>query len=251
MPSLSWDHDPVRKRCFDTLQQGLDGIVVSGAWPAGSHEQCVGQLLILGERRFERRQLILVPAGMNDSKLGQVQIDGQAPEPVQRLGVAGAVLLYLGEEGGMLSVVLWRVRAQVGAGVFRVGRRPGQGVELVVAEHGERVALLDHGACDLQGFPLPRTTVDEVADKDHLPLRMAVDALAFDITHALEQAAQLPGLAMDIADDVVAGGGQRWTAWHWRLPSWLMGFSHPLAIVCIPAYQGNKPLLGGARATAR
>jgi hypothetical protein len=64
--------------------------------------------------------------------------------------------------------------------------------------------LFDHTRSDPKRLSLLWATVDEIADEDHLSLRMTIEPMVSDIVHPAQQPVQLGRLAMDVADDVVA-----------------------------------------------
>lgn len=66
----------------------------------------------------------------------------------------------------------------VPAHLTRTERRiwPGDGVELVIAEHATRRAGLDHRPHDGEGFKLMRLPVDQIADEDGDARRMTPHA---------------------------------------------------------------------------
>lgn len=108
----------------------------------------------------------------------------------------------LGQEGLVLVIVLLAARTQVLAVVVRIGRRPGDGVELVIAHDGLRSAGVDHVSDDLQGSELPRSPVDQVTDEHYGSRRMPPRPAALTVPHLLEQGFQSFSVAVNVADYV-------------------------------------------------
>ena len=79
----------------------------------------------------------------------------------------------------------------------------GQSVEFVIAHDGQGKAGVDHGPDDLKGFSDLRASVNEVAQKDSLPLGVLVDALVLGVAECREELYKLAGMPVDVSDEVV------------------------------------------------
>jgi hypothetical protein len=79
----------------------------------------------------------------------------------------------------------------------------GEGVEFVVAHHGQGRAGIDHTADDRESLSDGGPAVDEVTEKDRLPPWMAVDAVAAGVAEHLEQSHEGARVAVNVADEVV------------------------------------------------
>ena len=82
-------------------------------------------------------------------------------------------------------------------------RVPGDGIEFVVAHHGQRSARFHHGADQFHRAPLRWPAVDEVADENGRSLAVAPGAVRGRVIHFSQQRFQRFGVAVEIADDVV------------------------------------------------
>ena len=111
---------------------------------------------------------------MDDPQAIEIKPERQRPKPVEVGGQFARRDLPHGL--GMLVGVLLVVRPEVFARFAGVGRVESQGVELVVAHHGEGSAGLHHGPDDLESFPDLGAAIDEVAEEDRLPVGVAIDA---------------------------------------------------------------------------
>ena len=105
----------------------------------------------------------------------------------------------------MLRLILGGVRPQELTWVLRMLGVVGDRVELVVAHDDLGTSAVHHGPDDLENPQLPRSSVDEIADEHHTPLRVLVRAgtCVGRITELAEEPLQLRGAAVDVADDVV------------------------------------------------
>ena len=81
----------------------------------------------------------------------------------------------------------------------------GQSVEFVIAHDGQGTTRVDHGPDDLKGFSDLRASVNEVAQKDSLPLGVLVDALVLGVAECREELYKLAGMPVDVSDEVVHG----------------------------------------------
>ena len=66
------------------------------------------------------------------------------------------------------------------------------------------LAVVDHRMHQVQCLADVRPTVDDVAEKDHLPARMTPDTALQAIAQLIQQPRQRMATAVDIADQVVA-----------------------------------------------
>ena len=140
---------------------------------------------------------------MDDSEAVEIEPERQRPEPVEvrsqfvgrelphRLGMLVAVLLVVGPEVPARFVWIWGVE--------------GKGVEFMIAHHCESRPGVDHRADKLKGFPDLGASVNEVAQKDSLPLGVLVDALVLGIAECREEVYKLAGMPVDVSDEVVHG----------------------------------------------
>ena len=83
-----------------------------------------------------------------------------------------------------------------------IGRRPGNGVKLVIAKNAARRASIDHPPHDIDGRHLARAAIDEVANENRGALRVTPRTLRFAIAEHFEQAEEFFGMPVDVADDV-------------------------------------------------
>jgi len=81
----------------------------------------------------------------------------------------------------------------------------GQSAEFVIAHDGQGKAGIDHGPNDLKGFSDLRASVNEVAQKNSLPLVVLVDALVLGVAECREEFYKLAGMPVDVSDEVVHG----------------------------------------------
>ena len=100
------------------------------------------------------------------------------------------------------------------------GRR---GEQLVVADDGECVALLHHGANEAKNSRDFGTTVDEVANEDRLSLTMfpwtvELVGIAAFVAELLQQADEEAVFAVNVADDFEAGESWRRNSWFHSKP---------------------------------
>lgn len=61
---------------------------------------------------------------------------------------------------------------------------------------------LDHRPHDIDCFQLARPAIDQIADENRLSLGMLPNPVDPAIAENFEEAEKLPGLPMDIADDI-------------------------------------------------
>ena len=95
--------------------------------------------------------------------------------------------------------------SEILAWLIGIGCVIGQSVEFVIAHDGQGKAGVDHGPNDLKGFSDLRASVDEVAQKDSLPLGVLVDALVLGVAECREEVYKLAGMPVDVSDEVVHG----------------------------------------------
>ena len=79
-----------------------------------------------------------------------------------------------------------------------------QGVVFVIAHHDQRFAGIDHAAGQLHRQADARTTINDIAEKDDLAGRVAIDAIDDVIAERLQQRRQSSAAAVYIADKVIA-----------------------------------------------
>lgn len=78
-----------------------------------------------------------------------------------------------------------------------------QGIELVIAHHGQSGSLLDHRPDDLEHLANLRSTIDEIANENHLPRSVAIHFLGLLVAQQFEQPHQLVSMPVNVADQVV------------------------------------------------
>ena len=98
-----------------------------------------------------------------------------------------------------------------------------RGEQLVVADDGECVALLHHGANEAKNSRDFGTTVDEVANEDRLSLTMfpwtvELVGIAAFVAELLQQADEEAVFAVNVADDFEAGESWRRNSWFHSKP---------------------------------
>jgi hypothetical protein len=81
--------------------------------------------------------------------------------------------------------------------------RPPDGIELVIAHHRICRTGVAHGANHPQHLALFRTTVNEIADKDHPPRRMPEHAVDIGISEPLQQPVQRIGMTVNVANEII------------------------------------------------
>lgn len=107
----------------------------------------------------------------------------------------------------MLAEILRRVRAAPVA--VLVTGRPRYGVELVVAEHHQRSPGVGHRPGDREHLDLLGPAVDEITNEHDRALRVPRRTVALRLAEPGQQAAEVTGMTMDIANHVVRGHGER------------------------------------------
>ncbi len=135
---------------------------------------------------------------MNDPEAIEVEPQWQRPEPSE-VGpqFTGRDLPH---SLGVLVRVLLVVRPQVLPRLFRVWGMKSKGIEFVVTHNSESSPGIDHGPDDLQRLPDLWASIDEVAEKDGLTLRMPVDAFVFGVPELGEKLLQGVSVAVDVTD---------------------------------------------------
>ena len=76
----------------------------------------------------------------------------------------------------------------------------------MIAHDRQGTTRVDHGPDDLKGFSDLRASVNEVAQKDSLPLGVVVDALVLGVAECREEVYKLAGMPVDVSNEVVQGG---------------------------------------------
>ena len=200
------------------FQQGLDGVVFDavavapgvfvalvrqggGVVPAFNHG-FAAPLGLLQDGDGVRRPAGVgkVQAAAMPAKVAQFQPHGQGAHPrYPHLVTAGKLV----ERGLVLVAVLVVMRAQVLAGMRRVGRVPAHGVEFVVAHQGHGGPGVAHGAHDLERFEDLRASVDVVAEEDGDTVGMFPHAALLQVAEAGKKGFELVRTAVDITYDVV------------------------------------------------
>ena len=89
---------------------------------------------------------------------------------------------------------------------FRILRVVSQSVELVIAHDGQGGPFFGHGSDDLKRLTDLRSSVDEVAEENHLAFGMPVFALGLVVAQGSEQMYQFIGVAVNITDQIVHDG---------------------------------------------
>ena len=75
----------------------------------------------------------------------------------------------------------------------------------MIAEHGERGAVLEHVSNDDERFADARASIDEVADEHRDAVAVAIRAPLLAVVHSAKELFELLGVAVDVTDHVVAG----------------------------------------------
>ena len=123
-------------------------------------------------------------------------------EPTDHVGVVLMPGVRV-EERLVLTLVTRRVFAKELAGSHRVGREPGNGIELVIAHDRQRGTRFDHRPHDVDDFALLRAAIDKITEEDDLPVRLPVDTIDVEVTELAEEPMQWLAVSVDIADQVV------------------------------------------------
>ena len=109
----------------------------------------------------------------------------------------------------ILGSPFWvEVRSQEILWVLGIGCVPRDGVQFVIAHHGEGSARIDHAAHDVHRADLSWTAIDKVSDEDRLSSRVAPGTGGVAIAKLAEQCLQLVRLPVDVPDDVVTDSCQ-------------------------------------------
>ena len=140
---------------------------------------------------------------MNHAQAGEVQPQRQGQEPGDEFRVQNGIVFGFRQERFVLFTILVGATAQVLAVKFGIGRVPGNGIELVIAHHRLRCSGIEHFSDDADRFQLPWPAVDEVANKDRGPFRMAPSSQVVPIAHLAQQRGQLVRVAVNVTDNVV------------------------------------------------
>ena len=147
------------------------------------------------------------PSGVDDPKIDFLDPEREIEEPLNPESVILAILADLSEEGLVLVTVfralLTKARTKVMSVIHRIGRCPGDGVELVVPHHGASRSGVCHGPDEFEGAKLAGATVYKIADEDGCPAGMSPRAAAMPVAEISQQGLKLVGMAVDVADDVV------------------------------------------------
>ena len=111
-----------------------------------------------------------------------------------------------GQEGLVLRAMSRRVVVpQEVPGSLRIGRRPGNRVELMVAEDAVGAACFDHAAHQCNGGGLFGAAIDQIPDEDRAPLGVAPHPASEPVSQVSEKIEQTVILTVDIADHVERG----------------------------------------------
>jgi hypothetical protein len=95
------------------------------------------------------------------------------------------------------------MRSQVLTWAIRIGRVPGNGVELMVAHDGQRAAGIHHAPDNPHAVQLPGPAVDEVTHEDGGARGVLVGTIPQTVSEMVQQALQLVPLAMNVTHKVV------------------------------------------------
>ena len=110
---------------------------------------------------------------MHDSHRPKIQPQRQCLEPIRDLPLPGSALhlvqkcLVLRPISGLVMI------SQELAGVLRIRRHPGDGVELVIPHDAERRARLHHAPHEIDRRQLLRSTIHQIPDENRRAAGMA------------------------------------------------------------------------------
>jgi len=103
----------------------------------------------------------------------------------------------------VLTNVLLGSRAEPVTLDFRVRSVKCQSIQFVVAQHRQGCVILPHTLADLHHIANSRTAVDEVATKEHPPVRMPIYPVLLAISQQLQKLHELVGTPMNVANHVI------------------------------------------------
>ena len=101
----------------------------------------------------------------------------------------------------MLLDILVVVRPEKPA--IAVGRIERQSIEFVVAHDGKSRAGVDHWSDDLKRLPDLWPSINEVTQKDRLPVRVTIDTVVSRVPELFQEPLKGVGVAVNVADEVV------------------------------------------------
>ena len=118
---------------------------------------------------------------------------------------------YLLQKIFVLRQVLVGVTAQVLTRLAVTLQRKANGVALMIAHHGACVSCVDHVTDGVNHLDLLRATIDQITQKNGLlTVGRCLSPTFRDIAQLLKHGIQLPGLPVNIPNDVV---------FHFKFPS--------------------------------
>ena len=186
-----------------SLEHDLDRVVGIRVLRRPVANEVVGESAVGTDSCAEVVDRVVVPAGVHHSDVAEVEPERERHEPTEDAAVGRRSELDRVEE----RLVLVTVPGGVGPAPVRVvGIAGGErnGVELVIADDHPGSAVLDHRPRNRDRLELERSSVDQVADEDHLPSGLPVGAITLGIPELLQQGDQLVGTTVHVADDVVS-----------------------------------------------
>jgi len=99
--------------------------------------------------------------------------------------------------------MLVRVFSQMPRVIVGVRREPGYRIKFMISHDRQCGALINHRANNFQYTPLIRAAVDEVTEKNDLPIRVAMHAVRLPIAEPAQQLDQRLAVTVNITDEVV------------------------------------------------
>jgi len=165
----------------------------------------LGQHPVMGQRS-EPINRPVNPAGMHGAEPVILEKQRQAAHPVQNVARLRIARWELIQKGPVLADILGRMRAKRLTSLGMRGVEM-QGVELVVAHDGPRLARIDQAANRVQDGPVVGASIDEIPKKDDLTIRLRMEPTRRAVPPAEcgEGRIKLGRLAVDIWNDVKCG----------------------------------------------
>ena len=155
---------------------------------------------VASDRIVDRLDTRSMPAGMDDSKIAQVQSRWQCAKPFQsgRELCVRELLQCL----NVLTFILLRVNAEELIRRYGIGRVIRQSVELVVTHHGQCRVALSHRSGDAHDVRNIGATIDKVAAEYNTASRVTKTAGLFRIPHFRQQLDQFIRVTVNVSYDV-------------------------------------------------
>ena len=156
----------------------------------------------------QRLDQVGVPTGVNQAETPGIEEQRQLIEPTEEIVPVTRMLGELGECCVNQVGMTWGVFAHIGLATARQGRRaPAQRAEFVVAHDATGLTGLDHVMNKVQRLADPWPTVNDVAQKQCLTLRMPPDTSQASVAKGFQQVFKGLGAPMYITDQIVTARG--------------------------------------------